>query len=196
MAEAIAMLAKGEKAPAAAELHALVEEAVQQTKLAQNPQHEQQWMASEAATEAVLMAVNALQGAMQAYRALDIGYPVLFETLSPDLQQLAERMQPTDWYLRRKPGKGKKRSGPAQILPVAVIRAHQFALELLQRCGIKATTGVTTFGGGTITDLGRMICQAAGIPLHGGESTAAAELVAKGITRASGRLWPDEPLLP
>lgn len=164
--------------------------------------HEQELMANGKISERIFQAVNELLTAIQAAKnptppAIPEIFPVWVEDLlEPNLRKLADHVHPRDWYLRNKPGRGKKLTGPSRPLSQAVIRAHLHAKDLLERCKIKPTIGSSMHGGATLTTLGKLICEVAGIKLHSGESTAAAEYVAGGLSQSSGRIWPHEPLPP
>jgi len=57
-------------------------------------------------------------------------------------------------------------------LPVVVVGLHGAAKDMLERAGIKASTGT----GGSVASLGALLCSAAGVQLKFGESTKAARL--------------------
>lgn len=205
--EALALLRTGRSAPDESVLRHRVEEEVKQTHYYDShPEHEA-WMINEsAARDEVLHAVADLREALESYANCGTEECAVTmpdqEILGQELDKLTRWAVPTDWWVRHRPGRGKKKSGKGQVLPVAVLYAHVAAVELLQEAGVNPATGTAKHGGGSITHLGSLICKAAGIHLQNGEeSTAAAKLVwAKGgpkrITHSDGRFWPFEPLPP
>ncbi len=64
----------------------------------------------------------------------------------------------------------RKRTRPT--IPTAVIVLHMRAVSMLEAAGIDPTTGT----GGSVAQLGALLCTAAGLLLKGGESTKAARL--------------------
>ncbi len=202
--EAIALLRKGPTSPDESVLQQRIGEAVEGTHhYDSHPEHEA-WMRKEsAARDQVPYAIENLRTALESYANCGtddcaVTMP-LQENLDLELDRLTVWAQPTDWWKRHRPGRGKKQSGKGQALPVAVLFAHVSAVDLLQEVGLRPTTGTAKHGGGSITHLGSLICRAAGVDLPAGESTAAAKLVwanggPKQITHSDGRFWPFEPL--
>ncbi|MDP2875987.1 MAG: hypothetical protein Q8O00_07370 [Holophaga sp.] len=188
------------------DLRACVLEALERvTYYAENQAYEQWLLKESAAREKVLMAVESLQSALGAYLAVGdetcgVTCPIP-ENLDRDLEALRRWGHPLDWWLRNKPGRGKKKTGPSKALPMAVIAAHELAVDLLEMSGLTPTQGSSKVGKGTIAEVGALLCRGADIHLPAGESTAAAALVWKDgkrhvISHTEGRLWPYEPLPP
>lgn len=208
--EAITLLAQGPTAPAADVLQKWVATAVQEVANCQEATagHERTLLLTGAARERVVDAAKTLLAALQGARDLGIDDfsmepPPGGEQLELALEALTASAwaEQTDWYQRHRPGRGKKKSGSRRDLPQAVLRAHQLARSLLTACGVHCAIGPTSSGGAALTKLGALLCLAAGIKLPAGESTAAAELAGskdlkKLLPRESGRVWPEEPLLP